>query len=347
MSARNPLEAIAVFGVVTLLIVGGAAVAPFAVGGDGPTPEVTNLAKQQTNVDAYTVPPAEETGEIRMDSDAESKTILVDRAHQNRFSDEELASLTNALSANGHEVRFLTRESARGPAFNETLRQADAYLVVNPMQPHTSQQLAGVEAFEEAGGRVVMLTDPASVQAGGLFGLVVQEVSSKYAGLGSTFGASVSPGYLYNMHEYQHNYKSIYATPEASSSLSEGVDRVVFREASAVSIRGGDAALTGVEQTKLSSTRKAKGYTVAAQAGDVAIVGDTDFLATDDAYLADNEVLVGNLADFLVSGDKRPGAPASPQPTRPGGAPGGAPPPDGAPPTGDAPSTATATESSG
>jgi hypothetical protein len=284
---------------------------------------VTNLAKAQTNVEEYSVSPAAQDGEITMQSDAESKTILVDKAHANQFTDSEIASLVNELAENGHEIKYVTEQTARGPAFNESLRKADAYLVVNPMRPYTTEQLAGVEAFADAGGRVLMLSDPASVQVSGLFALSVSEVSSKFTGLGSQFGVTVQPGYLYNMHEYQHNYKRVYATPEASSSLSDGVDRVVFHEAVAVGTADGDAALTATERTMHSATRRAQTHSVVVQSGDVAMVGDTDFLASGDVYLEDNEILVGNLADFLVSGDKEPGAPAKPGAGQPMGGTGG------------------------
>jgi hypothetical protein len=77
--------------------------------------------------------------------------------------------------------------------------------------------------------------------------------------------------------------------------------------------------MVGSEGTTLSSTRRTGEYAVAVRNGDVAAIGDTSFLAREDVYEADNEVLVGNLADFLVSGDKEPGAPAEPEPDRPAG----------------------------
>jgi hypothetical protein len=71
-------------------------------------------------------------------------------------------------------------------------------------------------------------------------------------------------------------------------------------------------------------------YGVAVRSGDVAMIGDTDFLTPESAYVADNEVLVGNIADFLVSGDKTENAPAPPSE---GPGPGGSAPAPPRPPT--------------
>lgn len=320
MEARDFVAPTVAFFVVVALVVGGAAALPFLSGGD--TPEVSNLAKQQSDLDAARVAAADESGEITMDSDADGKTILVDKAHGNELSDEKLSTLVNTLVENGHEVRFATQEQARGSAWNESLRSADALLVANPKRPYTPDQLAGVRAFHDAGGRVLLLSDPASPSMGSIFGLLgvaSQQPSSGGPGLSSTFGVSAHAGYLFNMHEYQQNFKSVYATG-GSGSLSEGVDRVVFRDAVAVSTDDGQQALTTVERTKLSTTRRADTYAVAVQSGDAAIVGDTDFLAPADAYDASNEAFIGNLADFLVSGQKTENAPKPPSSGAPGGA---------------------------
>ena len=309
MTARDLVAPAVAFVVLVAAIVGGAAAVPF-VSDTEPT-DVTNLAERQTDVDAVSVSEADSEGEITMDSDAESKTVLIDRAHANQISDEKLSTLTNALVANGHEVEFVTQEQARGPAWNESLRSADALVIANPNRPYTPGQLAGVDAFADAGGRVVMMSDPASIQQFGLFGLGFQRQSNDDPALNADFGVSVRSGYLFNMHDYQQTFESVYATP-GNGPLAAGVDRVVVRDAAAVSTADGRTALRVGERTRLSTTRRADTYGVAAQSGDVAMIGDTDFLTPESAYVADNEVLIGNIADFLVSGEKTANAPAPP-----------------------------------
>ena len=309
MAARDLVAPAVAFVVLVAVIVGGAAAVPFVSGGE--STDVTNLASQQTDIDGVTVSEAESSGEITMDSGADSKTVLIDRAHANGISDEKLSTLTNALVANGHEVEFVTQEQARGPAWNESLRSADALVVANPNRPYTPSQLAGVQAFADAGGRVVMMSDPASVQRFGIFGLGFQQQSNDDQALNADFGVSVRSGYLFNMHEYQQTFKSVYATP-GSGPLAAGVDRVVVRDAAAVATADGQTALTAGERTRLSTTRRADTYGIAVRSGDVAMIGDTDFLTPESAYVEDNEVFIGNIADFLVSGEKTGNAPAPP-----------------------------------
>jgi hypothetical protein len=313
MQARDLTAPAVAFVVIVAVVIGGAAALPFVTGGD--TPEVTNLAEEQTDLDAVRVDAAEESGTISMESSASGKTILVDQAHGNQLSEEKRSTLVSTLVENGHEVRFVTQEQARGQAWNQSLRNADALLVANPGQPYTPDQLAGVRAFNEAGGRVVLLSDPAS--SGGasaitsLLGLGVQRPSSGGAGLSSSLGVAAQSGYLFNMNEYQRNFENVYATG-GSGSLAEGVDRAVFSDARPLTIDRGQTALSTIEGTRLSTTRRADTYAVAVQSDDVAMVGDTDFLEPTNAYLAGNEAFIGNLADFLVNGEKTRNAPAPP-----------------------------------
>ncbi|MFB6252406.1 MAG: DUF4350 domain-containing protein [Halobellus sp.] len=313
MRARDLTGPAVAFVVIVAVVVGGAAALPFVTAGD--TPEVTNLAEQQTDLDAVRVDAAEENGTIAMESSASGKTILVDQAHGNQLSEEKLSTLVTTLVENGHEVRVVTQEQARGQVWNQSLRSADALLVANPGRPYTPDQLAGIRAFTEAGGRVVLLSDPAS--SGGvslmtsLLGLGTQRPSSGGAGVSSSVGVAGQSGYLFNMDEYQHNFRNVYATGEGGS-LADGVDRVVFADARAVTTERGQVALSTIEGTKLSTTRRADTYAVAVQSGDAAMIGDTDFLRPTNAHLASNEAFIGNLADFLVSGQKTGNAPAPP-----------------------------------
>jgi hypothetical protein len=294
------------FAVIVVVLVGGAAVAPYVAGGDATRAEATN---EQFQPDRILAEQVDESGQVTMDSTAENKTVLVDMGHENDVSESELKPLVSALVANGHEVQFYTRES--GP-LNESLREADAFLVVNPRRPYQPAERDGVAAFTRAGGRVLLMSDPPTAQiSGGLLFASFEEVSYKQTALGSPFGVAFGSGSLYNMAENQHNFESIYATSR-DAAITEGVDRVVFREATPVVHDGGTVGLVTTEGTTLSTTRDTGTYPTLVQSGNVVAVGDTDFVHPEDAYDADNEVLVGNLADFLVSGDKEPGAPKKP-----------------------------------
>ena len=300
-----------VFALVVVVVVGGAAAVPFVTGDDTTRPDATN---EQFQPGAILAEQAEEGGQVTMDADAESKTILVDTGHANDVSRSDLKPLLSTLVANGHEVQFYTRESG---SLNQSLRGADAYLVVNPRQPYTAAEVDGVEAFSDAGGRVLLMSDPPTAQVtGGLLFASYEQVSYKQAAVGSPLGVGFGSGYLYNMEENANNYQGIYAAG-GEAPVAEGVDRAMMREAVPVVHDGGTVGLTAAEGTTLSTTRDAGTYPTLVQNGNVVAVGDTDFVKPEDAYDADNEVLIGNLADFLVTGDKEPGAPQRPGADRP------------------------------
>ncbi|MFB6122411.1 MAG: DUF4350 domain-containing protein [Haloferacaceae archaeon] len=318
MSARSVANHLAVFVVVVGLVVAGAAAAPVVV--DSGNTEYTQITNEQYQPNNILPEETAEEGSITMNSDASGKTVLVDVGHENAVSADDIQPLVSTLVENGHEVRFYRGQRT---SLNESLRNADAYVVVNPQRRHTNAQLAGVKAFTEAGGRVLVVGDPPSVSvSGGLLFASLQQTSAKHTSLASQYGIAFDAGYLYNMEDNDNNFKSIYATSDASTSLSEGVSRVVMRSAAPVTTASGETALVGSEGTTFSTTRKSGEYAVAVQSGNVAALGDSDFLARENAYDADNEVLIGNVADFLVSGDKEPGAPKPPNagsegPTRP------------------------------
>jgi hypothetical protein len=329
MSAPNSRLA-ALFVVIVVVIVGAAAVAPYALGSGGDTDsDATTVQNQQFQPGTILPDETAEDGEITMESSASGKTVLVDVGHRNGVSKTQLEPMLSTLVENGHQIRFYRGQRQ---SLNESLRSADAFIVASPQQRFTSDELAGVAAFTDAGGRVLVMGGPPSIQASGglLFGLgSFEPTGPRTTGLASTYGIAYGSGYLYNMQENDNNYKSIYAEPASNGGLADGVDRVVVRDAVPVRTGSGTPVLVGADGTHLSTTRESGQYAVVArsQGGNVTAVGDTGIVTRENAYDADNEVLIGNLADFLVNGEKTPGAPKEPGADAPTGAPGGPSPP--------------------
>jgi len=148
-----------------------------------------------------------------------------------------------------------------------------------------------VASFAEAGGRTLIASDP------GTAGALTE--------LGSTAGIYGEAGYVYDMTNNDANYLSVLVESSGSSVLTNDVDEVVFRGAARVGAASGSEPLTTAETAQLSTTREAGTYGVAVRSGSVAAVGDSSFLAPENAYHADNNVLIGNLGDFLVTGENR------------------------------------------
>ena len=320
----NPLRLVGTFLLIVAVIVGGAAAVPFVSTQQTPAP--TQIDNPQFQPSNSLIEDAPEEGTIEMESDAEGKTILIDAGHGSTPSADEIDPLVSTLVKNGHTVEFYDPQSDPRTTLNASLREADAFLTISPTRRYTDSQLAGIAAFTQANGRLVVLSNPSSGTSlagllGGLLGVPSGPSGPATTGLSSQSGMEFQYGYLYET-DSERNYAAVSAT-SGDGSLGEGVENAVLRDVAPVAVSDeADVALTSADGTTLSTTRRDGSYAVAAQQGNAAIIGDTDFLTTDDAYRGDNEVLIGNLADFLVSGEKSPAdAPTKPTPSGPGGAP--------------------------
>lgn len=323
MAPGNLFKPLGAFVLIVALIVGVAFAVPLALGGGGGGSDgslYSDGAPDHMQPDQVNAPSADESGEISLDADAENKRILVDTRHANQFERDELDPLVNALVRNGHTVDFTGSASGDNGglgavSYNATLQEYDAVLVIHPTQPFTEQEVSGLSAYADAGGRVLVLGEPSQVVTTGS-GLLAQStrVRSQVNDLTHEFGIHVGAEQLYNMDDESTDnyYKSIYAESTGDSALTDGVDTVDLDTSTyVVPLEGGDAetALAAADGTKTYSTRKNGSYGVAARNGNVAVVGDSSFVTTSEVYDVDNERFVSNLLEFLVTGDKEEGVP--------------------------------------
>ncbi|MFB6222464.1 MAG: DUF4350 domain-containing protein [Haloarcula sp.] len=305
MSITNTLARAGFFAVVLVLAV---AVGTTAIGANSQsTPDVAQLNAESFNSNEAVATAAEESGDLSMSANGSDTVVVIDVAHAGSIDREALTPLVSTLTENGATVRYHVGERRGGQPMNASLRSADAFIVLGAEKRYTESQQNGLEAFSDAGGRILLLNEPSQARPAGLglFGRVTSDsVTKPMTPLASQYGFSYGNGYLYNMHEYDTNYRSVYATPASDSPLTAGVDRTVFN--AAVPVTGGDTVVTATEQTTLSQTRRQDTHGVVARSGNVVAVGDTSVFTQEFLYRADNEQLVGNILDFLVSGEKSP-----------------------------------------
>lgn len=270
---------------------------------------------------ATDVPELERGGEISFDDDGTDKTVVIDVAHANDVSRSDLQPVVSALTAEGHTVKYHAQgQSGLGQdepevALAETLQDADAMIVVDPGTRYTSAEADVVSEFADAGGRVMIAAGPetggtASILLGSLTGTAAAG-GGEIESVSSPLGIAYDTGYLYDMENYETNYQTIGATPAVNSTLTDGVERVVFDAPTPVATDG-TTLLTTPATTEHSESRTAGEYGVVARSGNTVAVGDTGFMTTATHNIADNEVLIGNVLEFLVTGDKASGAPSVP-----------------------------------
>jgi hypothetical protein len=320
---RRPLALVATFAVVLAVVLGAAALAPVVTGETRQSmPGVENPQYTDEDLLADRSPGQ---ADVAMDADATNQTIVIDPgidpeprrpgprvlfgALGPETAEREVLPLVNVLVENGHNVRVYTppedRERRSGPPrpgaegerlspLGEELADADAFVTFRT--DYSDDEMDDLRAFTEEDGRVVVAREPddAFEQSGGL--------ASK-----SALGVSVEPGYVYNLEKNDLNYQRIFAESAGESAVTAGVDRAVFPTASPVDVAGNsDSELVPTEGAELSTTRAETRAPVLIQRGNVVVVGDTDFLVPENAQRADNDVLIGNLADFLVTNDRDP-----------------------------------------
>ena len=344
----NRIGTLAAAFVVTLAtITGGAALTGYVTAdGAAPAPEIQNDHYLDDDLVANATPGQ---ATVEMESTARSQTVLVDPGVEPSggaptgllgllgfggpdVADRDVRPLANALIENGHDVDVYVpdpeqQRRAAGPGgeqgptqLGERLAEADAFVTFRT--DYDATELGEIESFVESGGHVIVATEPDAA---------FDEPGA--AALDATLGVTTESGYVYNMAENDLNYQRVYAEPAADSgsALTEGVDRAVLPSATPVGTTlAGSDVLAPIEGSELSTTRSATEAPLLVRTDGVVMVGDSDFLSPENAQRADNDALIGNLADFLVSNDRTPPGPGGQQapsgPTAPGGPTGPQPP---------------------
>ncbi|PHQ40828.1 hypothetical protein Z052_18095 [Halorubrum sp. C191] len=331
MTRVAPLAA--AFVVTLAAVTGGAAIAGYVTAdGAAPAPAIQNDHYQNPDLIANDTPGQ---ATVEMDASAGSQTVLVDPGVEpatarpvlpfsliglggGGVADRDIRPLANALIENGHEVGVYVpdpdqqRRPARPGAeettqLGERLAEADAFVTFRT--DYEPDEIDAIESFVESGGHVVLATEPDAAYS-----------QPGAASLDATLDVTTESGYVYNMEENDLNYQRVYAEATGDASLTEGVDRAVFPSATPVGTpAGGTDVLRPIEGSELSTTRAPTDAPLLVRNDEVVMIGDSDFLSPDNARRADNDALIGNLADFLVTNDRTPpGDGGSTGPTQPG-----------------------------
>lgn len=264
----------------------GAIVGVAALAGFGPAPATPQPALENPQYDDPQLPDmAPGTAEVALDSTEPTNTILID---PNGFGtdDRDLLPLTNALTEAGHEVKIRGFDD-----LDEELDEIDGVITVG-MSGYSEDEVEALSEFADDGGRVVFAIDPSDEFSGDLSPAEVR----------NAFDISVTPGYVYNLEENDLNYQRLFAEPARESAVTEGIDRVVFQTATPLTSRSTDGTLEPAAGSTLSTTREATSDPVLVHTDNVVVVGDTQFFRPENTQRGDNDVLLGNLGDFLVTG---------------------------------------------
>lgn len=318
MSAGPLRSRLALFVTVVLLTV-AAVTATGVVTDQGQTAKPT-VDQPHFQPNATAVDELDQSGEIEFSSTG-SKTVLIDMAHGNGVSEADLQPIVSALTAAGHTVTYHegAGQFADSPdaALRSDLQDADAFIVAEPTQRYTAGEADAVTEFADAGGRVMFAAGPSGGDVSDVVGGLLGDASGAEAGQGefaavtSPLGIAYDTGSLYDMESVGSNYRTIDVTPASETALTDGVDRVVLDSPTAV-VADGETLLATSETAEHEESRHSGEFGVAVRSDNAVAVGDTGFMSSETATIADNEVFIGNLLEFLVGGEKTPGEPSVP-----------------------------------
>jgi hypothetical protein len=332
MRAAEIFKPIGVFVVVLALIVGVAALAPSIVE-EEPENETVNQTEgegqyySQQAPDQYEPDNAlsgnltdPEEGQLRITNQTNgTQRILIDTRHSNGFEQDNLEPVVNALIRAGHVVKYQGDVESDDPFesanYNATLRQFDALLIIAPTSSFTDQEVAGIEAFAEGGGRVVATGEPTQTSAGGIFSSSTT-TRSTVSELSMEFGMKLGTDELYNIDDAKNddNYRSIHGKWAAPGPVTNGVGTVDFETSGYIVLTNNSNArvkFRAANGTTRLSDRRAAEYPLVARTGNFVLVADSTFLFPTEVRDADNERFTSNLLNFLLTGEKPDDVPSA------------------------------------
>ena len=228
--------------------------------------------------------------------------LLIDGGHLNDFDVEEVAVLLDRIVDRGHEIDFIGDPSPFGGfrrvdpgqrlfLMEDKLRRAGSYAVIVPDEPFSAQEIALVEEFIEKGGRLLLIGDPTRRR----------QINS----LSERFGISFQTGYLFNVIDYDLNFRNIFVSDFEDDEITRGLNQVALYTAGPIKSSSLGLAFTG-KNTRSSTGERAEQFStiVKGPQGRVLAISDLTFMISPQNSILDNDRLIANIADFLTTAQR-------------------------------------------
>ncbi len=223
--------------------------------------------------------------------------LLVDALHSNAFREAEIATLTSRLASRGYDVEFMgnfnvMEEEIRLHLLEEKLRRADSLVVMLPQEAYSESETALVERFVRKGGKLLLISDPSRPQ--------------RIDTLAERFGLDFQPDYLYNLLEYDQNFRHIFVRDFQPDELTAGLDTVILDIVGSIRSSGPGVAFAG-PNTESSVLGPAEGlYPIAwGDSRNVLAIANFTFMVPPNNHLMDNDRLVSNIADYVTDSERK------------------------------------------
>lgn len=237
-------------------------------------------------------------------------SVLLDMAHANSFTVEEISYLDGRLTARGFEMIPYT-----GGDLATMLRGVNALITIAPIDAYEPDEVQAVRDFVDRGGRLLMVGDPTR------FLVTVEETDFSFTTslekddiplntLANEFNIAFNGDYLYNTVENEGNFRNIILKESAfaEDKLTDGLTEVAFYSAHSLQVGAeGKALLTADDNTWSSATDRPGGLVLAASSenGRVLALGDIHFMLEPYYTVFDNSRFIAQIADFLTETNDR------------------------------------------
>jgi hypothetical protein len=236
--------------------------------------------------------------------------VLLDMAHENAFTLDELGVLDGRLAARGYEL-----VSYDGGNLAAALRAVNAFVVVTPIREFTFAEIQAVKGFVERGGRLLLVGDPTRFEVvveEDLFTIsfFLEDDQIPLNSLAREFDITFNGDYLYNQVENEGNFRNILLKDSAlgESDLTADIEQLAFYGAHSLDVGpGATAVLRGDDNTWSSATDRPGGLNLAASSEDehVLALSDLHFMTEPYHTSYDNGRFLSHIADFLTTADGR------------------------------------------
>ena len=206
--------------------------------------------------------------------------VLIDMAHNNQVTLEEMTFLDGRLAARGFEL-----VPYDGGDLATVLRPANAFIVATPIISYTPDELLAVANFVERGGRLLLIGDPSRFNVNfvedPVFGFTFELETNKLPlnSLANEFGIVFNGDYLYNTLENEGNFRNIILEAKGES-FTENAGKLAFYGSHSLEVgASGTPLLTGDDNTWSSATDRPGDLVLAATSheGRVLALGDIHF----------------------------------------------------------------------
>jgi hypothetical protein len=256
------------------------------------------------------IPPTNSEPRSEEAVDPDGRVVLFDYSHNNQFNFAELDPFLEDLNLRGARAEIVqdTYDPGELPLY-ERLKYASAYVVIAPQASFSPTTVELIERFVDRGGRLLVISDPTR----NLYDYYYEYFSESYISeafmadsLLAPFDISYANDFLYNLIENEGNFRHVFFHQFAEDELTDNLSELVFYGARSIQTNSGTALITGDEQTRSSQTSADADLAVAVRSldGSVVAIGDFTFLTAPYNQVADNQIFIDHLIDFLLGGER-------------------------------------------